>query len=125
MNKKGFTLVEMLAVVVLIGLLIVLVASKVKPAINDSKESVSLASANNLVSALEDYFFEAKLKGGFTGCSYDFSSNTNTCTGFTFTGEKPNDGVIYLSNKGVISGELIFDNYGFDVINNKVEKKIY
>lgn len=117
MGKKGFTLVELLAAIVLIGLLIVLIVSKVRPVINDSSEAINEASANNLVSALEDYFFEAKLKGGFTGCSYNFSTDTNTCTGFSFTGEKPSSGVIYLSDEGVISGSVVFDDNIYEVRN--------
>ena len=120
MNKKGLTLIELLGVAVLIGLLSGLIIYKVSPSINDSRESVSLASANNLVKALEDYYFEAKLKGNFTGCSYDFTNDINTCVGFSFTGGVPSDGVLNLDMDGVIDGLLIFDNYEYSIVANKV-----
>lgn len=121
MKNKGFTLVELLGVIVLIGLLTGLIIYKVRPSINDSKESVSLASANNLVSSLEDYYFEAKLKGNFTGCSYDFTNDTNTCTGFSFSGTKPSSGILSLSDEGVVSGEIYFDSYVYTINDNKIE----
>ena len=120
MKNKGFTLIELLGVIIIIGLLSVLILYRVRSSINDSYEAVSEVSANNLVGALEDYCFQAKLSGEFNGCSYDFSTDTNTCNGFSFTGEKPTDGIISLSSDGVISGEVFFDDYGYNIFNNKV-----
>lgn len=120
--KKGFTLVEMLAIIVLLGLLVTLIILKVRPAIDESRESVSEASANTLVSTFENYYFEAKLKGVFEGCSYDFTSNINSCSGLSFTGEKPTGGILTLNVDGSINGNLIFDQYEYDIIDNKVYK---
>ncbi len=121
MKKNGFTLIEILAVIVILGLLFGFIVSKVRPAVNDSSEAVNLASATNLVSSLEKYYFQTKLNGGFTGCSYDFNSNSNSCNGFSFSGSKPTGGVLSLSADGVISGNVIFDEqYEFTVLNNKV-----
>lgn len=120
MKNKGFTLIELLAVVVIIGLIVVLIISKVNPAIKDSKESVSLASTNNLISALEEYYFSAKMSSIFTGCSYDFDANINTCSGFYFTGEKPTSGEIILNRDGVISGTIVFDEYTYHILNNAI-----
>ena len=122
MGKKGFTLIEVLSVVVLLGLLISLIVSNVKSSITDSKEAISEASATNLVDAFESYYFEAKLKGSFTGCSYNFDNDVNDCVGFSFTGEKPSGGVVSLSDQGVISGNLVFDKYDYNIVNNKVIK---
>ena len=112
----------MLAVIALLGILIALVVLKVRPAIDESKKSVGEASINTLVGALEDYYFEAKLKGGFNGCSYDFTNSINTCVGFSFTGDKPTSGTISLDVDGGINGVLIFNERNYDVIDNKVYK---
>lgn len=122
MKKNGFTLIEMLAVVVLIGLIIGLIVYNVSSSIRDSKESVSEASANSLVVSLEEYYFQTKVQGVFSGCSYDFNSDINTCTNFMFSGEKPTGGIINLSVDGVVSGNLIFDDFSFNIINNTVIK---
>ena len=124
MEKKGFTLIEMLAVITLLGILITLIILKVRPAIDESKESIGDASINTLVGALEDYYFEAKLKGGFNGCSYDFTNSINTCIGFSFTGDKPTSGTISLDVDGRINGVLTFNERDYDVINNKVYRSI-
>lgn len=124
MDKKGFTLIEMLAIIALLSILITLVILKVKPAIDESKKSTGEVSISSLVSALEDYYFEAKLKGGFNGCSYDFNTDNNTCIGFSFTGDKPSEGVINLDVEGQVSGTLVFNDRNYDVINNKVYKSV-
>lgn len=120
MKKNGFTLIELLAVVVLIGLLTVLIVSKVNPAINDSKKYVGLASTNNLISSLEDYYVNVKFNGSFEGCSYDFDTNSNTCTGFSFKGDRPESGMIRLSANGVISGTVTYGKEDYQISNNKI-----
>lgn len=120
MKNKGFTLIEVLVVILFIGILSILVISKVVSAISDSKNAVSEASANTLVSALEDYYFEAKLKGEFNACTIDFDNVSNTCTGFSFSGNKPTSGSISLSADGIISGEFVIDESNFIIVDNKI-----
>ena len=120
MNKKGFTLIELLGIIIIIGLLAVIITHKVKPSIDESKKSSSAVSADNLVGAFEQYYYESKLSGSFTGCSYDFSNKINTCEGFVFEGMSPTGGTISLSAKGEINGEIVFDKNVYNVIDNKV-----
>ncbi len=119
-NQKGFTLIEVLAVIIILGLLSGLIVFYVRPSIDDSKSSVNDASVDILVKSLENYYFEAKLKGDFNGCSYDFTNNSNTCTGFSFSGEKPSEGVISLDLDGFINGNLVFGKNSYSIVRNKV-----
>lgn len=114
-NRKGFTLIEMLAVVTIIGLLAGLIITRINRSIADSKKTASLANANLLVGALEDYYMQAKARGAFNGCSYDFGESSNTCTGFSFTGTVPNQGAITLSSTGSVDGDLVFGDYSYVV----------
>lgn len=124
MKKKGFTLVEMLVVVTLVGLLMFVIVSNVKPSIDDSKEATFFASTNSLVKSFEQYYFEQKLKGNFGGCSYNFSSGENNCDGLDYTGTVPDGGLLTLSVDGIINGTVIFnDQYNYEVVDNVVVDK--
>lgn len=120
MKKNGFTLIEVLAVVVLIGLLTVLVVSKIKPSINDSKDSIAFSSTSSLVARLEEYYFEQKLTGNFFGCTYDFDNSINGCNGFSFAGDKPTGGSVTIDSNGNINGFVYFGKNGYEIKDNKV-----
>ena len=51
--KKGFTLVELLAVITILGLLAVIIVPKVTKTIKDSEQKTNMASANGLLKAAE------------------------------------------------------------------------
>ena len=119
-NRRGFTLIEMLAVVTIIGLLAGLIITRISRSIADSKKTASLANANLLVGAFEDYYMQAKARGAFNGCSYDFGGNSNTCTGFSFTGAQPDEGLITLSSTGSVDGDLVFGDYSYAVDGGSV-----
>ena len=52
-NKKAFTLIELLAVIIILGILAVLIAPKVVNMINESEKSANMTSAQNIVKAAE------------------------------------------------------------------------
>jgi prepilin-type N-terminal cleavage/methylation domain-containing protein len=114
-NRKGFTLIEMLAVVTIIGLLAGLIINRINRSIADSRKTTSLANANLLVGAFEDYYMQAKARGAFNGCSYNFGEDSNTCTGFSFTGAQPDEGIIALGADGKVNGDLVFGDYSYVV----------
>jgi prepilin-type N-terminal cleavage/methylation domain-containing protein len=125
MKKNGFTLIEVLAVIVILALLISLVILVVKPAIEDSKRSSYYASINSMIDSLEEYYFDAKMKGVFTGCSYNFDSSVNSCMGYSFDGKKPSSGFISISSDGVVSGSINVDDYSALVESGKVTLQRY
>lgn len=122
MRKNGFTLIEMLAVVTLLGILFLFVFVKTKPAINDSLESSYYVSSSSLITRLEEYYFNQKMSFGFKGCKLDFDNNYNDCIDFTFTGDRPSGGIITLNVDGVINGTLIFGEYTYNISDNKIVK---
>lgn len=123
-NTSAFTLIELLAVIVIIGLLAVLIIPKAKRSIDDSKKNTSLISAQSLLRTSTNYYLEKKAQNTtFTECVYDFSNNTNTCEGLEFTGEKPTSGNLAISKKGNISGTITFSKkYDFCIMNEEVKE---
>lgn len=55
-NKKGFTLVELLAVIVILGIIMTIATTSVIKSINDSKEKAKYIAAKEIVEIAEAYF---------------------------------------------------------------------
>ena len=101
MNKKGFTLVELLAVIVILGLLIAIISPVVKNLLNDSKDSLSEQQKKLVVEATKKYMIE----------------NSELLP------EGSNRAIVYMSDlidKGVIDNDKIIDPKSKGEINGCV-----
>lgn len=119
-NKKGFTLVEVLAVIVVLGLISVIIVPKVINTVNDSKKESYKASVNNLVNSLNSISIDKKANLiSFEGCSIDFDNDVNTCTDLDFSGELPTSGSITVDKDGNVNGSVGYGDNIFEIRNNK------
>lgn len=110
--KKGFTLVELLAVIIIIGLISVIIVPRVQNTISESKKNTYEASAYALEREASNFYMMKKTDSTqFTGCTYDFTNNINTCNGFEFTGKKPKNGILEIDSNGNIQFTLKFNKY--------------
>lgn len=101
MNKKGFTLVELLAVIAILGLLIAIISPVVKNLINDSKDSLSEQQKKLVVEATKKYMIEHS----------------------ELLPEGSNRAIVYMSDlidKGVIDNDKIIDPKSKEEINGCV-----
>ena len=62
MNNKGFTLMEMLATVVIVGILLSITTISIVGYINDSREKARQVEESNIITAAQTYLKE---KGGW------------------------------------------------------------
>lgn len=119
-NKKGFTLIEVLAIIILLGIIIVIIAPKVVNTIRNSKKKSYEASVNNIVKSLNSIAIDKKANlVSFEGCSIDFDNDVNTCTDLKYSGELPTSGSITVDKDGNVNGSVGYGNNIFEIRNNK------
>ena len=102
MNKKGFTLVELLAVIVILGVLSVLIVPKITETLNDSEEKINLTSAQNLIKAAEYKYRNDDIMGINENLEIDYTTGQNIDK-LEFNGETPEKGQVKISSEGNIS----------------------
>lgn len=121
MRKNGFTLVEILCAVVILGILAVIIIPKINSSINNSKQSSIVFSSNGLINSFENYVLDLKQSFvPFNGCKYDFSKGINTCQNFIFSGRVPDCGVVNVSSDGKINGYVVFSNEKVTISDNDI-----
>ena len=101
MNKKGFTLVELLAVIAILAILILLVTPNILKMFNEGKESVFVQQAQRVMDASNTKFLSVSLKnpGAYVFSNLDGADAT---TNLNLT----NDSVTYcvkMDNEGNIT----------------------
>ena len=100
--KKGFTLVELLAVIVILGLISVIVVPKVVNTLNNSEEKTDLASAKGLLKAAQYKYQDNELKGIQENITINYETGQNIDK-LEYSGEKPESGKIQVTSEGRIS----------------------
>ena len=82
MNRKGFTLIELIAVIVMISLIMVIVVPNILDIVSESKETSYNTLVKNIVTSSEMYYEECEYgdlssttKYGSYACSIDTSSS--------------------------------------------------
>lgn len=125
--KKGFTLVELLAVIVILSILSLITVPIIGNIIEESRKNAMLQSANGIVSSAR--YFAYQNDGVY---EFKFSDGKN---GVTDTGKKLNydgsidgDGTLYIDSEGDISLCIMNDKYyvyknydGNTIIGNRTE----
>ena len=88
MNKKGFTLIELMVVVVIIGILAAVAVPKLFGMIAKSKASEVGPAAGTYVKMQQAYISEAMAIGDWTIIGYKAPGTNNVTTNFTYAGFK-------------------------------------
>lgn len=72
-NKKGFTLVELLAVIVILALLIVVTANTVLPMMNKSKQNAMVVYAERVLNTASSFFQADSITDSATSKNYSIA----------------------------------------------------
>ena len=78
-NRKGFTLVELLAVIVILALLIVIVANTAIPAMNNAKKKSLQTYAEKVVQKAKENCAAEKMSGVNNSCKLKAGTATSCC----------------------------------------------
>lgn len=112
--KKGFTLVELLAVIIVLGVILLVTVPKVKSIINDSKEEASKRSIELFIRELNNKIFEKKLKGNFAPEICSVEDGAVICDGeLLFTEKNKINGVISIDSGDISYYSLKINKYSF------------
>lgn len=117
MKKQcGFTLLELLAVIVILALIVLIATPIIMNVINDAKEGAAQDSAYGYIKAIEvasvDNMTEtiSAIEGSYTTKNGDLYQGNTKILGISFKGKKPNDGgTVTLAKGRVTQATLTFD----------------
>ena len=100
-NKKGFTLVELLAVIVILAVIALIAVPIVSSMIKDSKRKTFETSANGLVESAKVYYSGRTEEMDFEGKTFKFGKDIDI-KGLNINGKNPTDGEIIVNVDGEV-----------------------
>lgn len=117
-NKKGFTLVELLAVLLVLVIIVLIAVNVINSRVKEAKKNAVEVNANNYikavngVAALSQNIGEDMEKGTFEVRELNKKD-------IKISGEKPRRGFLVLSNYDVTYGCLMYDTYSAVIVDGK------
>ena len=118
-EKKGFTLVELLAVIVILALIALIATPIILNVINDAKKQAAKDSAYGYMDAVEKYIVSSELEDKSIQ-DRTYSVEELNSMGVSVKGSTPDNGNIEIKNSSVKSYDIGID--GYVVRNGKVDK---
>ena len=118
-EKKGFTLVELLAVIVILALIALIATPIILNVINDAKKQAAKDSAYGYMDAVEKYIVSSELEDKSIQDGTYRVEELNSM-GVSVKGSTPDNGNIEIKNSSVKSYDIGID--GYEVNNGEVKK---
>ena len=109
MKRKGFTLVELLAVIVILAVILTIAVPAVKKTVDSAKKKSAENDARMIKNIAEKYYTRNLDKDEeITGV--DLSTDT-----LSYSGEKPTKGYLYFTEDGIAYGKMYINGYCVEV----------
>lgn len=109
-NKKGFTLVELLAVIVVLGLLAAIILPKITDTVSDAEKQSAAVSGQSYLKVVETEIVKSQWKdvqltdGTWTITANGLKNASKQEYTFSYTGDKPKAGGKITISGGKITG---------------------
>lgn len=111
MKNKGFTLAELIGVIVVLGVIAVIAIPVVGKIIEDSKIETAKAGANSIIRSAQEYYANVMAdKGKFTPVTLDIVDSIKDGT-LEMEGTLPQGGTVSIDHDSTIQVYMIVDNY--------------
>ena len=104
--RKGFTLVELLAVIVILSVIALITTPLILNVIEEVKEKSSIESVNGILDAAEKYEITSMLEGETTK-RFEFPEDTK----LQYKGTKPEKGTLIIDEEGNTSITVLINGY--------------
>jgi len=131
MKNKGFTLVELLAVIVILGIIAVITIPKINEQVESSKSKAVKSSALSYKKTIDEYILhkqmnkdEITLNGTYTVTNQGKLTQNTTTINITFDGEKPKGGSLTYSNNELVEGCITMNKYKVEFENGEFKSII-
>lgn len=110
MKTRAFTLIELLAVIIILGILSVLIVPKVVSMLDEAEKNTNMTSAQNLVKAAEYKISNNQVTGRIENKKINYKTGENI-NYLDYTGEKPQSGQVTIKSNGRIAMAVRFGDY--------------
>lgn len=121
MNNRALTLVELLAVIVVIGIISLITVPFIGDMVNKSRRDSFVDSAYSLVKAAENYYSDSVLDRRNRTLFIDFSEGKKV---LSISGELPSSGNLSLDEDGNVELKIWSDKSNICVVKVKDESEI-
>lgn len=111
MNKKAFTLIELLAVIIILGVLAVIIAPKINNTIKEAEKNTHMTSIEGLIKTATYKYSNNDVTGKVNKNIFiDYKNNLNT-NYLEYSGDKPEEGIVSITSTGAIALAIRFEDY--------------
>lgn len=116
-NSKGYTLIKILGVIILISIIIVIIIPKISSSIENAKQNKAIKNVLNYINATKEYYDDNVSESDFilkNGKNYIETMDSY----IDVKGTRPISGYLTISNEKIIYAKLCISSYKIVYINN-------
>ena len=124
MNKKGFTLVELLAVIVVLVIVLLIAILKIKDSINKSADKSISANAGVFIKATNDAASNVNITSPTVFQSGYLTVSELYNNGVNISGTKPDDGFVIMNNFEVSEACLTYNGFKVTFHDGKLDDPV-
>ena len=138
-KNKGFTLVELLAIIVVLGIIAIIIVPRIINTVENSKQDSAIVSAKGYMDSVTKYYVEKntagydnlgnkaygiEITGVYTIDSGVLMDSENNKINVPFTGAPPKSGTVYIRSGEIIYGCITIGKYSVIVNESNILRSI-